>query len=585
MSHLALPRLHFRGEFEANVPTANNDAVADFVDVARVAVDAQGKTDDELRQWLEAYQEPGPNQTEGIRAGWNYYGDNSCRFRRVTVTRVDLPTGSLTTPADDPLVGAAVRLGRAVMVDLDPEGILGTQIFCDQLSAEGGAGPFWAGPTTRFSSRWLTFRRNLRVGGFTGGSAVWQAAIQGDDLTFGLASSPAALALQAACEAGGGLAVRFCTYLLKADIESRALAESFRNGDKLANPARGLVIGTIGPLHAGEMTSVVLGRTLHPAARLTDDHIDYRLGPAVAEVDDDRGVVSLDLITAFPERDQTLEKVNVGPVSLRLLDPDSGDTVTLGQIAYDRAAYEATAGLVEVPISKEAEPLLARGQLLLVHDLSGDALLAEAAATVETDDRALYLQEGETRQMVLRATVRGRPAPAGFRMRLETYDTTSIKGLPGSPAVGPARPVEIGDEATIGKDGTATVTLTARRPGTCVIRFVPPGAPPSSFNPTTDGFACVRILPLDNYGHVPDAELTYELVYQEVLRYYHLLYPAMSRIINWADEEAVRPRAGGILARISSELRDHFGSMPRTRELSDGKRKLLERWCRLQQEM
>jgi hypothetical protein len=95
MSHLALPRLHFRGEFEANVPTANNDTVADVVDVARVAVDAQGKTDDELRQWLEAYQEPGPNQTEGIRAGWNYYGDNSCRFRRVTVTRVDLPTGSL----------------------------------------------------------------------------------------------------------------------------------------------------------------------------------------------------------------------------------------------------------------------------------------------------------------------------------------------------------------------------------------------------------------------------------------------------------------------------------------------------------
>jgi hypothetical protein len=210
--------------------------------------------------------------------------------------------------------------------------------------------------------------------------------------------------------------------------------------------------------------------------------------------------------------------------------------------------------------------------------------LAEAAATVETDDRALYLQEGETRQIALRAAVRGRPAPAGFHVRLETYDTTTIKGLPGSPTAGAVRPVEIGDEATIGKDGTATVTLTARRPGTCVIRFVPSGAPPSSFNPTTDGFACVRILPADDYDHVPDAGLTYEFVYQEVLRYFHLLYPAMSRIVNWADEDAVRLRASGILARTAGELWDHFGYMPRTRELSDGKRKLLARWCRLQQE-
>jgi hypothetical protein len=69
-----------------------------------------------------------------------------------------------------------------------------------------------------------------------------------------------------------------------------------------------------------------------------------------------------------------------------------------------------------------------------------------------------------------------------------------------------------------------------------------------------------------------------------VLRYFHLLYPAMSRIVNWADEDAVRLRASGILARTAGELWDHFGYMPRTRELSDGKRKLLARWCRLQQE-
>jgi len=115
-----------------------------------------------------------------------------------------------------------------------------------------------------------------------------------------------------------------------------------------------------------------------------------------------------------------------------------------------------------------------------------------------------------------------------------------------------------------------------------VIRFVPPGALPAPFNPTTDGFAVVRVLPADDYDHIPDDLVTYAFVYQEVLRYYHLLYPAMSRIINWADEDDVRANAAGISDRISKGSSDRFGYMPRTRDLSDGKRKLLERWCRLQ---
>jgi hypothetical protein len=278
--------------------------------------------------------------------------------------------------------------------------------------------------------------------------------------------------------------------------------------------------------------------------------------------------------------------VNIGPVSLRLRDGagESGEMLTLGQVAYDRAAYEATAGVVDVPFPPEAAPLLERGHLVLVHDRSGDVLLSEADSIVETDDRGVYLQEGEERQITLRARERGAAVPAGFRVHLEEYDTTDIKGLPGAPTVAEARVVEIPDDVPVEADGTASVTLRARRPGVCVIRFVPMGAPPSTFNPSKDFFANVRVLPEDNYDHVSDEALTYERVFQEVLRYYHVIYPAMSHIIDWSNEDAVRAHAGAILERISKPSWDRFGYMPRTRELSDGKRKLLERWCRLQQE-
>ena len=58
----------------------------------------------------------------------------------------------------------------------------------------------------------------------------------------------------------------------------------------------------------------------------------------------------------------------------------------------------------------------------------------------------------------------------------------------------------------------------------------------------------------------------------------------MSRHIDWSNEERVRENVDGILARISKEGWHSYGYMPRTRELSDGKRKLLQRWCRLQQQ-
>ncbi|MGH2719805.1 MAG: hypothetical protein ACRDJU_14695, partial [Actinomycetota bacterium] len=96
-------------------------------------------------------------------------------------------------------------------------------------------------------------------------------------------------------------------------------------------------------------------------------------------------------------------------------------------------------------------------------------------------------------------------------------------------------------------------------------------------------------LPDDNqYASVPDAELTFAYIYREVFSYYSILYPVMSRIIPWGpvntphDPDRVAQFAALIADSISDERRGTTLEMPVTRELSAGKRALLQRWCNLQ---
>lgn len=376
--------------------------------------------------------------------------------------------------------------------------------------------------------------------------------------------------------------MRFCTYLVAPGIDQARLARLFANGEHRENPAFGRVLGTVGPWRAEEMTSVTLGRLLLPSVQLADGHTYYRPGPAVAQIDRERHILSLDLITAFPERDEELNKVNLGPVWVQSHHEDNdGDekSTRLGPVPYDKSAYQATAGVVDVPYSPDVEPFLDKGQLRLVgDDRSGTVLLSETDLMVETDGRAFYLQEGETQQVHLRAAEKGRTPQLEVTVRLEQYVTTNIKGM--VLASLDTQVVEIPDQIDVGPEGGADLSVKAKRPGVCVIRFVP--GTTRAFDPTTDFFTNVRVLPADDYDDLPDEQLTFDLLEQEILRYYYVLYPAMTDIIDLGDESEMRRSAGRIASQISKDNWSEYGYMPRTRELSDGKRKLLTRWCRLQ---
>ena len=141
--------------------------------------------------------------------------------------------------------------------------------------------------------------------------------------------------------------------------------------------------------------------------------------------------------------------------------------------------------------------------------------------------------------------------------------------------------------------GHVEVPLMADRPGCFKLRYMPadmPGDPQDNPAPnwSVEFFSTFRVLPYDDYSSVPDADITFEFVYKEVLNYFTILFPIMSTIIPWGPDNT--PRDPDRVAQFAALIRQAIDEsrigtaleMPITRDLSAGKRALLRRWCDLQ---
>jgi hypothetical protein len=571
MSHLNTPRVHFRGTVSVNAYTTNNDDFANpqFVDTANIRVDTQGMTDAQFAAWLRAL-----DPSFGIRAGWNLYGDGTTLFSNTNVHALQDASGAVVTDGGtDALVGASVELRLAVMVDLDPKGALSSQIFCEEFHVQGPGGVLISGKPTRSYSRWV-LQRNLGASGFTGYAGVWHAVIPAASLTLTGAGSATITLFQQAKTAGQGLFLRYVMYLLSPQISAQQLANDFAHNTPTENPAIGRVLGSIGVYNPGEMTTIPVGRRLDPGATLVLGHMNYQLNPATFSVDQASHRLSLDLINSVPEVDTGLAKVSLGNVNAYVETQGGGGTQLqlLGAVAYDRAAYEQTGGMVDISYPPALDDAVQSGQVVLIQESSQSRLLEETELTVETDDRCVYLDANQAGSLTLRVLRKGGPPGAPVTIRLMQYITTQKSFTPSTPTTAV---VTIPDQVSTDANGMATIPLTTANPGTCVITFLLPGVADDD----TSAFANVRVLPVDDYSNVTDAQLTFSLIYAEVLKYYWLLYPKMNRIIDLSQEIRVTLRAQFIRDRTDPARFEHTDYMPRTRELSNGKRQLLLRWC------
>lgn len=90
-------------------------------------------------------------------------------------------------------------------------------------------------------------------------------------------------------------------------------------------------------------------------------------------------------------------------------------------------------------------------------------------------------------------------------------------------------------------------------------------------------FLNIHVLPNDMHLLRVDESkrLTWEFVYENIMRYYYLLYPFMSSLFDMSDKESFLTRALIIKLMTSKENWKKTWFMPVTREMSQAKRQVL----------
>ncbi len=661
------PRIHFSGTHQVNPGTGNNnsaspgDELTVTSDTERVQPIETQSSDADFRRWMLGLDELGV-----LRSQWNYYGDMSFKFTRVTVRSVQLgPEELIRSWADDKLIGASVHLNNAIVCDNNPEGFNGTQVFAEALEVHApdalhSAGSFISRPPDRATTRWLNWQRNVSfqtqfqipdpkkppAGELTSGaagaaSATFQCGIEikPEDLRqdaedqrqlarsrFKLlpADSDSLRALVAAVERGArGLLLRYNLYLTYPRISDTELARRFARGERAVNPAIGHVVGTIAPWFPDEPSTLTMGRLLKPAAAYPNAYRPdkkYYLSPVVAVQNSETKHIAIDLANCLPEDGPEGDKFNLGSVVLGVRsatepnrDPATNDApvIPIASLTNDRETYLDRGGIYDLSYAGLADQgaLLddARYELVLSSSLYG-VLLYESEYMLASDCTCNYLDELAPGQRWsdenVRAELHGQPH-AALRGKVDLF--LLRRGKP------PAKPVSISVEewrqtptGFPGKYGVyrypallqrRKLSMQARADfelqpsqgsGLRVYRFVPERNWPQDIDERSiandairESIVELRVLPYEDFQHVREDELSFELIYQKIFRYYDLITPAMSEAMDLKDASIWQMAAAAryVLLTSSLDLWSSWQFMPRTRDLSRARRELLHRFC------
>lgn len=359
-----------------------------------------------------------------------------------------------------------------------------------------------------------------------------------------------------------------------------------------------------------------------------------QLGVAVAEFHDNSNVLSIDLLNTFPEWFWQGEKVDFQDIDIGVVSPNNSYTklATLPSASYAQANYENAGGIVDLPINPQQAPLLKDGQIVFLAqpgvwvatmDSQGNlqqtesrVILAETPLTAQTDSRGIYLNEGETSSFQISVKDRGKPA-AGASVLIVKYnppDTTSnpVNAIPvGAPqvvnitngrpfvvTVTPDGEAPIQSNAAIFQadgNGMVSVDVQAAGPGFPVLVFYPflPGSPlpdaTGSFDEVgTAMFTTIRVMSYDDafvdafvqlWNSNYDPAQAWNFVYSNILYLYDMIFPVMLRFVPLGDRRRVEDAIDQVLTLVSPKyVPESTLAMPITRDLSRGKRAVLELW-------
>lgn len=421
MSYLDSPRLHFRGWFQADVSTINND-VRLFQD----------------ESFVPAYQELNAN------GSWNPQGTGIFRILDCYVTGGLLDGRSLSTPADDPVIGLTLQNANdrppGKLVDLDPQQQMVSQIWGMQVRLAGArAETLFKGEYKPAAFTNLWFRQQSGVKRDQQLCAYYQSVLENVEWS-GKIDSPLLETLRTATQ-DDMLSIHFNVY-------------GYGRDSTIPRYTMGHLVGTIGPYLCGEPKYFVRGR--HMLAYYGPGGSGWpvpnsKLNSLQAEVATDGLSLTADFGNSFPIIDASGAPTNIGPVQLGVLltnpqehiaSVDKNDFVLIGEVPYlDEAWYTQTAAVQTFDLTENAaaQELLSFNPLVLVTPLLGAStykvLLQESinGLYLRADSFVYRLNPGETQSVDFYATQFGQPLAASVISINPTEGFMGGSGSSGNP--------------------------------------------------------------------------------------------------------------------------------------------------------
>ncbi len=572
MGYLNGPRINFWGGGSTNVDTANNTGHG-LVDLVTATV-TSNKTDEQL---IDALRQPAKNsqgQNFYTVASWNYYGDHQVAFMNAKVSSSG-PPGGVSTSGD--LVGAPVYLlgsidpqsgegpyGGPVMVDLDPTSSQTTRIYVGGLQIGNPNPVLLVRADTLCHSHFLGLRYNSKTTAppfLTPGSVFANGTFQVGFPKEAIVSYDDTIEiLKDIIEAPGaiGIVLRFSMFEFMPGMSSDELQQNYKNNYNDSNRSLGRIIGTIGPWFAGEPASCPPGRLLQ----------NQNLGGAqgLAFLDATNNRLSLDLVSALQgQAIRQDSKANTTPIGANV---DYG-TLQIGTSAGTLVdtpslptSYYVFGGIYDLGLDSGQVTTLSEHPIV-IKSSKNSLDLAESALRVFSNDRNIYIDEvGGSTTIDLQVMELGGPVQSDTTLTL----TTSASGdFPD------AHFLEFPSSLTVKAGSDSVVFKVSDNGGDAgfLALHVNAGVEKAYF-------VNFRKYPQVDYRSIIEAgAIPWETVYEECLRFYYILFPAMSKRIPLNDEATIRAVAGEILKRISDRYRPTTLYMPLTRSLSPDKVALL----------
>ena len=557
MSYLNPTRLHFAGQFQANVSTVNNDP-AHFNNAAFEPDFQKMQTADSPNGW------------------WNPEGDGNWRLIGCAITAAWVD-GAPADPADPVLKGAVADSDRAVpakLVDLDSQQQMVSQIWGLTVRITDGEGKtlvegrFIESPFTNLWNRALG-----KGAGDFGMGAEWQSVLT-DVVWQPEADQSAMLAQLKAASVPGMLSIKF-------NVDGYTMAwnqEDFSTGR---------IVGTIGPYLEGEPLHVVIGR--HLLANYNGITPTGKVNHCAAVIDAASETMLIDLGNALPTDNPGGPLADIGDLQFGLIEPGRAAPTPFATIAntyVGSQGYLATAGIVAVETAVDIEKFSQPLPVAVFSDAPAALVSENPACSYLRADQFVYrlapsFEAGDDAQVTFHAMQFG--APLAHADIVVALDSSMLSPDPGDPPTcTPTGALSFPTSVTTDAQGTAQLTIAASDPGT-----------PRNFNGDQYGidgqvygvrasFADPALAagPVNIWDFISllvhsawkpaGAESTWADI-QPIMQQYANLYPVMNRFLDLGNPNSIKGNL--YLLKLAFELpMDNPNHMPVTRDLSPAKR-------------